>query len=170
MGSIPAESAQSSEPLHFAQRCVGFLQRARYMKRYACPYCGREQRNRSARSYRENPLCRLCLHERVERVAGVAEHVENEVIEKIRELQYLLEYATEADRAKRQELEGWFMAYKARATAAAWLEVQRAVRRHLWPKVIVAMMAEAESEDPEVAAGARLTLEEMRAFQEGDDN
>lgn len=127
-----------------------------------CPYCDRAQPSRSAAGYGENPFCRWCLHERMWRASGVAQHVDQAVIEKLRELRHLMEHATELDRHKLPEMSQWFETYLARASHAQRVELTQAVRR-LWPVGAMVLIKETESEDQEIAAGARLALERMQA-------
>lgn len=138
--------------------------------KHVCPYCCRSQPRRSAAGYLENPFCRWCLHERVERaVAGVAQHVEQDVIDKLRELRHLIQHATDEDSYKLPEMSRWFDTFLSRATPAEKAEFRKAVRR-MWPIAVTVLIEEAQSGDPEAAAGARLALEKMKSLREGGTN
>lgn len=101
--------------------------------------------------------------------AGVAQSVEQDVIEKLRELRRLIQHATDEDRHKAPEMSAWFDAYLARATPAQQSELRQAVRR-MWPIAVRVLIEEAGSGDPEVAAGARLALEKMKPLRAGGSN
>ena len=103
------------------------------------------------------------------RSAGVVPWVNHEVLARLGELRRLMESATEADRDRLSEMTSWFDSYLARATPGEASELRRAVRR-LWPVGARILMEEAESEDPEIAAGALLALEKIPSLREGGDN
>ena len=78
-------------------------------------------------------------------------------------------HATEEDRDKLPEMRSWFDTYLARATPAETRELRQAVRR-MWPTGVMVLIEEAGSDDPEIAAGARLALGQMQSLRVGDKN
>jgi hypothetical protein len=88
--------------------------------------------------------------------------VDQQVADKIRELRHLIEHATEDDRCKVAEMNGWFDEYLARATPSQ-AKVLRSAMRRLWPTGQVVLMEIAESVDPDVAASAIRDLEMLRS-------
>jgi hypothetical protein len=63
----------------------------------------------------------------------------------------------------------WFDAYSAHATPAQMRELRQAVRR-LWPVGAMVLLEEAESEDQEIACGAKLELEKIQSLRSGGKN